>query len=173
MSKSLAAVAVAGLFGLSACAQAPTTPSVLALPGKNKPFAQFQQEDMNCKGYAQQQTAGMAQEANNRAIGAAALGTVIGAAGGALVGAPFRGGAGAGAGIGAGAGLATGASIGAGQSDAANYTLQQRFDIAYTQCMYSSGNSVQSAPAGYPGAAVGYPGYGYPGPYGGYPYRPY
>jgi hypothetical protein len=174
MSKSLAAVAVAGLFGLSACAQAPTSPSVLALPGKNKPFAQFQQEDTNCRGYAQQQTAGMAEQANNRALGAAVLGTAIGAASGALVGAPFRGGAGIGAGYGAGAGLATGAAIGAGQSDAANYTLQQRFDIAYTQCMYASGDSVQSPPVGFSPPAYGYgyaaPGYGYSGPYG---YRPY
>jgi hypothetical protein len=174
MSKSLAAVAVAGLFGLSACAQAPTSPTVLALPGKNKPFAQFQQEDQNCKGYAQQQTAGMAEQANNRAVGAALLGTAIGAAGGAIAGAPFRGGAGPGAGVGAGAGLVAGSSIGAGQSDAANYSIQQRFDIAYTQCMYASGNSVQSPPAGYAGPAVGYPApaYGYPGPYA-YPYRPY
>jgi hypothetical protein len=169
MSRSLAAVAVAGLFGLSACAQAPTTPSVLALPGKNKPFAQFQQEDMNCKGYAQQQTAGMAEQANNRAVGAAVLGTALGAASGALIGAPFRGGAGIGAGYGAGAGLATGAAIGAGQSDAANYTLQQRFDISYTQCMYAAGNSVQSPPVGFQPPAVGYVA---PGPYG-YPYRPY
>jgi len=169
MSRSLAAVAVAGLFGLSACAQAPTSPSVLALPGQNKPFAQFQSEDANCRGYAQQQTAGMAEQANNRAVGAAVLGTALGAASGALIGAPFRGGAGIGAGYGAGAGLATGAAIGAGQSDAANYTLQQRFDIAYTQCMYAAGNSVQSPPAGFQPPAVGY---AVPGPYG-YPYRPY
>jgi hypothetical protein len=160
------AVAVAGLFGLSACAQAPTSPSVLALPAQGKPFAQFQSEDMNCRGYAQQQTAGMAEQANNRAVGAAVLGTAIGAASGALIGAPFRGGAGIGAGYGAGAGLATGAAIGAGQSDQANYTLQQRFDIAYTQCMYAAGNSVQSPPV--PGYTPGYyPGYA--GPY----YRPY
>ncbi len=44
---------------------------------------------------------------------------------------------------------------------------QQQYDVSYTQCMYSKGNSVQSAP---PGAAYagGYPVYGgYPA-YGGY-----
>ena len=165
MSKMLGSVAVAGLLGLSACAQAPTSPSVLALPGQGKPFAQFQSEDVNCRGYAQSQTAGMAEQANNRAVGAAVLGTAIGAAGGALIGSPFRGGAGIGAGYGAGAGLATGAAIGSGQSNAANYSLQQRFDIAYTQCMYSSGNSVQSPPIGFSPAVVGYPyaPYAYPG----------
>jgi hypothetical protein len=172
MSKTLSAVVLSGLVGLSACAQAPTSPSVLALPAPGKPFAQFQQEDMECRGYGQQQTAGMAEQANQRAVGAAVLGTAIGAAGGALVGAPFRGGAGIGAGYGAGAGLATGAAIGAGQSDASNYTLQQRFDISYTQCMYAKGNSVQSPPVGFtPGVGYGAPVYGAPA-YG-YPYRPY
>jgi len=161
MSKSLLAVAVAGLFGLSACAQPATAPTVMALPGQGKPFAQFQGEDLSCRGYAQQQTAGMAEAANNRAVGAAVLGTALGAAGGALLGAPFRGGAGIGASQGAGVGLATGAAIGAGQSDQANYSIQQRFDIAYTQCMYAKGNSVQSPPVGFtpPVAAYGAPVY--------------
>jgi hypothetical protein len=157
---------VAGVMSLTlaatACVQAPTSPSVLALPSPGKPFAQFQEEDASCKGYAQQQTAGLAQSANNNAVGAAVLGTALGAAGGALIGSPFRGGAGVGAGIGAGTGLAVGSSIGAGQSAAANYTIQQRFDIAYTQCMYANGNSVQGAPA--PGIPPGVPyPYGYPG----------
>jgi uncharacterized protein YcfJ len=174
MTRTLAIAGAAGLFGLSACAVAPTSPSVLALPPRGKPYAQFQAEDQNCRGYAQQQTAGMAEQANNRAVGAAVLGTAIGAASGALIGAPFRGGAGIGAGYGAGAGLATGSAIGAGQSDAANYTLQQRFDITYTQCMYAAGNSVQSPPVGFAPPPVGYaaPAYyapGYVGPY----YRPY
>jgi hypothetical protein len=147
---------------------------VLALPANGKPFAQFQQEDMNCRNYAQQQTAGMAEQANNRAVGAAVLGTALGAATGAIVGAPFRNGAGVGAGVGAGYGLAAGSAIGAGQSNAANYSLQQRFDIAYTQCMYAAGNSVQSPPPGFAPPPVGYvgPAYyapGYVGPY----YAPY
>jgi hypothetical protein len=156
MTKMGPAAVVAALFGLNACAVAPTSPSVLALPANGKPFAQFQQEDMNCRNYAQQQTAGMAEQANNRAVGAAVLGTGVGA------------------GVGAGYGLAAGSAIGAGQSNAANYSLQQRFDIAYTQCMYAAGNSVQSPPPGFAPPPVGYvgPAYyapGYVGPY----YAPY
>ena len=50
--------------------------------------------------------------------------------------------------------------------------VQARYDTAYTQCMYSKGDTVRSAPSGY-AAGYGYPGYGYgygyPGPYyGGY-----
>ena len=149
MSKIRCGAALLAVFTLGACATPATSPSVLALPAPGKPFAQFQQEDMNCRGYAQQMTAGQAEAANQNAVGAAVLGTALGAAGGALIGAPFRGGAGVGAGIGAGTGLGVGASIGANQSAYANMSIQQRFDNAYTQCMYSNGNSVQGAqPAG-------------------------
>ena len=45
-----------------------------------------------------------------------------------------------------------------------------RYDIAYTECMYSHGDTVQRAPSGGYGyyANVGYPYYGYP--YYGYPW---
>jgi hypothetical protein len=55
---------------------------------------------------------------------------------------------------------------------ATDYSLQQRYDIAYTQCLYADGNKITSAPAGgysaYPGysAYAPYPYYG-PGFYGG------
>jgi hypothetical protein len=42
--------------------------------------------------------------------------------------------------------------------------VQGRYDTAYTQCMYSRGNTVQSAPGGY-AAGYGYPPGYYPGPY--------
>jgi uncharacterized protein YcfJ len=142
------AAAIAAVLAVAACAQAPTSPTVLALPPPGKPFAQFQQEDAGCRGWAQQVTAGQAEQENQRAVGTAAVGTLVGAAGGALIGAAF-GNAGAGAAIGAGSGLAAGGAYGANNSNAANFSLQQRFDIAFTQCMYANGNRVQSAPYGY------------------------
>lgn len=55
----------------------------------------------------------------------------------------------------------------AGQSDP-----QQRYDIAYTQCMYSRGNTVESLPPPYTDYAGLYPdfygdGWGWPGFFGG------
>jgi hypothetical protein len=45
-----------------------------------------------------------------------------------------------------------------------SYDLQTRYDIAYTQCMYSLGDTVRNQPpAGY--AWYGYPGPGYPAGY--------
>jgi hypothetical protein len=43
---------------------------------------------------------------------------------------------------GAGTGLLVGSSMGAGQSQVASYSLQQRYDIAFMQCMYQLGNRV-------------------------------
>lgn len=51
----------------------------------------------------------------------------------------------------------------ASNAAASGYTLQQRYDIGYTQCMYSKGNSVQSPLPDYPNYAWLYPDlYGYP-----------
>ena len=40
---------------LSACASAPTGPSVMVLPGAGKPFEQFQADDSLCRQWATQQ----------------------------------------------------------------------------------------------------------------------
>jgi hypothetical protein len=65
-----------------------------------------------------------------------------------------------------------GTAVGASNASASEYDLQTRYDVAYTQCMYSLGNTVQSPPPGgydyYGYAAYGYPGYGYP--WYGYPW---
>ncbi|MBV9538302.1 MAG: glycine zipper family protein [Acidisphaera sp.] len=157
-------MSAAGVLALSACAQPPISPTVLALPRPGKPFAQFQQEDAGCRNYAQSMTAGQAEAANQRAVGTAALGTLLGAAGGAVIGGAF-GNAGAGAAIGAGTGLTAGGAYGANGAAAAQFSIQQRYDIAYTQCMYANGNSVQAAPYGYgylpayPAPPVYYPAY--------------
>ena len=165
---------LASMLALGACAVAPPPgPTVMALPGQGKSFQAFQQDEYTCRQYAAEQT-GMApaQAANNSAVGSAVVGTALGAGVGAALGAA-GGAAGAGAAIGGATGLLAGSAIGANNAQASAANVQQRYDIAYTQCMYGHGDTVQAAPAsgyaGYPG--YGYPGYGYPPPPA-YPYGP-
>lgn len=130
---------------LAGCAATPMGPTVQVMPGPRKSFEQFQADQEYCKGFAQNQVAGQAQSANNTTVGTAALTTVIGAAGGALVGAAF-GNAGAGAAVGAGAGLGTGAAIGASNNGGTQYSIQQQYNNAFSQCMYSKGHQVAGMP---------------------------
>jgi hypothetical protein len=154
----------AGVLAVNACAVAPPAgPTVMALPGQGKTFPQFQHDDYTCRGYAAQQTGYQqpGQAGTNAAVGSAVLGTALGAAAGAAIGAA-AGNPGAGAAIGAATGLVGGSAVGANNAYASEAGLQQRYDIAYTQCMYANGNTVQSPPPAY----AGYPAYGYPvGPY--------
>jgi uncharacterized protein YcfJ len=165
-------------LSLGACAVAPPAgPSVLALPSKGKDLQTFQAEDANCRNYASAQIGNGTpqQAANQAAVGSAAVGTALGAAAGALIGSA-GGAVGAGAAIGAGAGLLGGSAVGAGSAQNSAYGLQQRYDMAYTQCIASTGNSVQAPPApalaygvpAYAYPAYPYPAYGYPYPYYGY-----
>ena len=158
MTRAISALGVVSVLALSACAVAPPQgPSVMALPPQGKSFEAFQQDDATCRGFARQQTGGAsaAQAANNSAVGSAVLGTALGAAAGAALGS-VGGAVGAGAAIGGATGLLAGSAIGAGNAQAAGGNVQARYDTAYTQCMYSKGNTVQSAPGGYAS------GYGYP-----------
>jgi uncharacterized protein YcfJ len=113
------------------------------MPGPNKPFQVFQEDQVLCKDFANAQVSGNAEKSNQRALGAAAIGTVLGAGLGAAVG------GGRGAAIGAASGAAVGTGVGMGSSYDQNMTIQQRYDIAYSQCMYSRGNQVPgyAAPA--------------------------
>ncbi|MBK1657540.1 glycine zipper family protein [Paracraurococcus ruber] len=172
MTTARTALALLLPLSMAACAVAPPSgPSVLALPAKGKDLGQFQAEDAQCRTYAQAQIGiSPGQAANQSAIGSAAIGTGLGAAAGALLGS--AGGAmGAGAAIGAGAGLLAGSAIGAGNAQASSGALQQRYDNAYTQCIASTGNSVQAPPPLVtavpvaPAYAYPYPAYGYPYPY--------
>jgi hypothetical protein len=170
MTRAISALGVVSVLALSACAVAPPQgPSVMALPAQGKSFEAFQQDDATCRDYASHQTGGAspAQAANNSAIGSAVLGTALGAGIGAALGS-VGGAVGAGAAIGGATGLLAGSAIGAGNAQYAGGNVQAHYDIAYTQCMYSRGDTVQSAPSGYAG---GY-GYGYPYPYYGYGYGP-
>ncbi len=169
MTRAISALGVVSVLALSACAVAPPQgPSVMALPAQGKSFDAFQQDDALCRGYASQQIGGASatQAASNSAVGSAVVGTALGAGVGAALGS-VGGAVGTGAALGGATGLLAGSAIGAGNAQAVGGNLQARYDTSYTQCMYSKGNTVQSAPTGY--AAVGYPpGYyysGYPGPY--------
>jgi len=71
---------------LGGCATTPLGPTVPVMPAANKPFAEFQQDDMGCQDYAHQRVAGGAEAANNKSVGEAVIGTVLGAGLGAAVG---------------------------------------------------------------------------------------
>jgi outer membrane lipoprotein SlyB len=132
---------------VSACATMPSGPSVMVLPGAGKPFDQFQLDDMVCRQYAQQQV-GVApgQAATQSAVNTAVLGTAIGAAAGAAIGAA-TGHPGVGAAVGAGGGLLTGTAAGAQAGAVSSGALQERYDIAYVQCMYAKGDQVPGVAA--------------------------
>ncbi len=150
---------LAPIMLLAACAQTPMGPTIQVMPGPNKPFDAFQYDQSVCKQFAQQQVAGQAENANNQAVGAGVLTTVLGAGLGAAIG------GGRGAAIGAASGAGLGAGIGAQSSSNAQYSIQQQYDNAYAQCMYAKGNQVP----GYGPPPGGPPPYGAPPPYGGPP----
>jgi hypothetical protein len=151
------------LLLLSACASEPLGPTVAVMPAPGKPFDVFQSDQALCKQYASNEVQGGAQQANNRQVGTAVIGTLLGAGLGAAVG------GGRGAAIGAGAGAVGGTAVGAGPAAQAQYSLQQRYDLAYSQCMYSRGNQVPGfVPAGPPPGYAPPPGYPPPPPPPGY-----
>jgi hypothetical protein len=168
------ALSLTGLLALGACAVAPpSAPTVLSTPPEGKDLAKFQQEDMNCRGYAMNNAGGTVQSGTNAGVGSAVAGTALGAAAGALLGSA-GGAAGAGAAVGAGIGLLAGSAVGADQARSAGYSAQQIFDMAYSQCMTASGNKIEGpiAPA-YGYAAPGYAAPGYPAPIYAAPYPYY
>lgn len=162
MKKTRFATAGLAALTLAGCAQTPMGPTVQVMPAPDKPFEVFQQDQATCEQYAQGQVAGQAERANQQAVGAGVIGTVLGAGLGAAVG------RGRGAEVGAGAGAITGTAIGANSSNYAQMSIQQQYNAAYSQCMYSRGNQVPGFPAaGYGGPPPGYrpppPGYAPPG----------
>ena len=141
-----ASVVLAGLGAIALLAGCvttpPTSPSVTVLPGTTKNFDQFRFDDGECRQYAYYQSGGPASEdaMANSAVSSAAVGTLVGAAAGALIGGNRSGAA-----VGAGTGLIVGSSYGANASGATWYELQRRYDIAYVQCMYAKGHQVPGA----------------------------
>ncbi len=173
--KLVRGVAVGAMtLALGACATQPAGPTVAVMPAANKNFDAFQQDQYACTSYASQQVGGQAQQANDQGVGGAVLGTVLGAGLGAAAG------GGVGAAIGAASGAVVGSGAGAQYSGYAGYGIQQRYNIAYAQCMAAKGNQVPTTQAAYGAPAGGYSdaayypyyGYGY-APYGYYGYYPY
>lgn len=123
---------------LGACVSMPSGPSVMVLPGTGKSFDQFRADEFECKQYASSQVgeASPDQVAGDSVARSAALGTVIGAVAGAAIGGQR------GAGVGAGTGLAVGAMAGTGAGNTSAYSLQQRYDYAFQQCMYAKGHRI-------------------------------
>ena len=132
---------------LGGCVSQPMGPSVAVMPAPNKPFEVFAQDQGVCTQYASQQVGGGAQVANNEAFGTAVITTILGAGLGAAIG------GGPGAAIGAASGAVAGTAVGTGPAWADQYGLQQRYDIAYSQCMYAKGNQVPGYYDARPGAS--------------------
>jgi hypothetical protein len=132
---TLSGITAAALL-LSACATTPPGPTVAVMPGHGKTFADFQQDQWFCKDFAHGEVAGSEQHANNMQVGTALIGTLLGAGLGAAIG------GGQGAAIGAGAGALGGTVVGAGPAAHAQFSMQDRYDLAYSQCMYAHGNIV-------------------------------
>jgi hypothetical protein len=129
------------LATLAGCAATPLGPTVQVMPGRGKAFDTFQSDQAGCKGYAANQVKGQADSANQRAVGAALLTTVLSAGLGAAIGGA-AGDAGAGAAIGAAAGAGGGTAYGAGNSANDQMNIQQQYDNAFSQCMYAKGDLV-------------------------------
>ena len=135
----------AAVLLLAACATVPTSPSVMVLPGNGKNFEQFQAEDAICRQWAAQQAETTPKRASAEGtLTGAAIGTAVGAAVGTAIG-TAAGSPAVGAAVGAGGGLISGTAIGADSAEWASTSVQHRYDIAYTQCMYVKGNQVPVA----------------------------
>ncbi len=128
------ALASTCLIGLVGCVSAPQGPRVAVMPTPGKPLDLFAAEDQYCRGYAQQS---LGPDTHGEAVvGSAIVGTLIGAAvGSATSGRRYNN-----TGAGAAAGLIMGTAIGASSNAADGRSAQQRYDIAYEQCMVSKNN---------------------------------
>ena len=152
MRLKVTAAGIATLIALAGCASPPPGPTVGVMPAPNKPFNEFANDQAICKQWASSEVAGQAQAANSQALGGAAVTTLLGAGLGAAIGAA-SGSPGIGAAIGAASGATVGGAMAANGSAYANMPIQQRYDVAYSQCMYARGNQV---PTGYQQPPPGY-----------------
>ena len=136
---------------LSGCATSPLGPTAMVMPASGKPFEVFARDQALCKQFAGGEVDGGATMSNLKQLGTAAVSTVLGAG----LGAAVRGGRGAR--IGSATGAMVGAAAAARGSAVDQYSLQGRYDLAYTQCMYSRGNQVAAVARAAPRAAYGAP----------------
>jgi hypothetical protein len=118
-----------------------------ALEAGGRSFRHHSADDVVCRQYAQQQIGVAPRDASMQSnINAAALGTALGAATGAAIGAA-TGHPGIGAAVGAGGGLLAGTARGAQAGATFSEALQERYNIAYIQCMYAKGDQVPGVAA--------------------------
>lgn len=138
MSRFSIVFSVMFILAAAGCVSLPTGPSVMVLPGSGVSFEQFRNDDAVCQQYASFQVGGTTanQAAVNSGVTSAAVGTALGAAAGAAIG------GGSGAAIGAGSGLVGGSLVGTGAAGSSMYATQDRYDVAYIQCMYAKGHQV-------------------------------
>jgi hypothetical protein len=129
-------VAIVLLAMLGGCVSQPIGPTVTVLPGPGKPFDRFAEEEAFCRDFARSQVAGAPAQANSQIIGSAIIGTLLGAGFGAAVA------GGQGSAIGAATGSIIGTGVGSSGGAWSQMTVQQRYDVAYMQCMYAKGNQV-------------------------------
>jgi hypothetical protein len=157
--------ALGGVALVTACTiPPPSGPTVLAMPPAGKDLAVFQQEDGQCRSYAAATIGALPPgQATLPAPGSSAVGT--GRATTALQASNATTGD-AGATIGGAPGYAGDVAAGATYAASGAYDVQTRYNIAYTQCIYSSGNAVLPMPASVYGyndfAGAEYPWYGDP-----------
>jgi uncharacterized protein YcfJ len=131
---------------LAGCASVPKGPDVAVMPGPGKSLEQFEADDHVCRDYAGKSVKTSANQAGAGSVGkGAVIGTLLGAAAGALLG-MGHGGAVAG---GAGMGLIIGSAEGAQGAGQAEQQVQRRYDIAYDQCMTTKGNPLPPPPVSY------------------------
>ncbi len=137
----LVLLAAASLTVLAGCVYVPRGPHVMAMPGRGKSFEAFEYDDVDCRGFAASRVDPERRAANDTVVANAAVGTVVGAAAGAAIGAA-AGDPATGAAVGAGVGLLGGSAVGANEAEYARWTVQQRYDAAYAECMYAKGNRI-------------------------------
>ena len=134
-------MSLAGTLAFAGCVHVPPGPNVMAMPGRDKSFEAFQYDDADCRAFAASSVHPDTRRANDSAVASAAVGTLVGAAAGAAIGAA-AGDPGTGAAVGAGVGLLGGSAVGANEAEYGRWSIQRRYDSAYTQCMYAKGNQV-------------------------------
>jgi len=128
-------VAVAAVLALEGCVTTPSGPTIPVMPGRDKSFSQFQDDQYYCERYAHDRVAGHVDAANDEIARNTVIGTALGAALGAAIGGDTRG---------AVAGGAAGAAVGATTAGPGHkqYSAQRQYNIAYAQCMKYRGNRI-------------------------------
>jgi len=138
MNRMLRGATLIAVAMLAGCATAPSGPRVTVLPGTGMSWDRFRGDEGGCRQYAFESIGGQspAESANAAGVGAAVVGTAIGAVAGAAIGGQ------SGAAVGAGVGLLAGSASGTGYAYATGYEAQRRYDQSYIQCMYAKGHRV-------------------------------